>query len=245
MNEPWVWAALAAGAGLVVGALAGRAVRVLMTRRASLADVAPAAGALVLWGSVAAGLALALATISPETLRPLPSRILEWLPNAVVAGVVLIAGRVLGVTAGVALGRMTERATGRPQATVQAAVRWSVTGAALLVALGQVGVDTTVLNLLVGVTAAAVALTLAGLAVAGGREVAAQLAAGRAIGVHLPEGTVILWEGEPATVEDTGPTHAVLRAPSGRVLVPWTTLAGAPLTLPEDAEADPGPGVVR
>ena len=69
--------------------------------------------------------------------------------------------------------------------TNERCLRWSVLGVSVALALGQIGVDTTLLALALAVIVGAPALTVALLTAFGGRSVAQEIAAGRALRSHV------------------------------------------------------------
>jgi len=113
---------------------------------------------------------------------PAVSQVLEqlllWLPNLVVALVVLvIAGLVANALAGVVRGATAESGLGNPELLANIA-RVAVWAFAIVVAVNQIGIATTLVNTLFMATVAAFALAL-GLAFGlGGRDTAALIVRG-------------------------------------------------------------------
>lgn len=180
----WILAAVVLGAGLLLGELGGRLVRASMARpgrSAEIREMARPVGTFVFWTGTSLGLLVAVATGSPTTLRELPERSLVHLPNLLVAGLLLIAGYAVSIGVSAAVGQSALRATGVRHRGLERLLRAAIMGAAIVVALGQLGVDTTLLMALVLVLLGAPALAVALLTGLGGREVAANLAAGRAL----------------------------------------------------------------
>jgi hypothetical protein len=113
---------------------------------------------------------------------PAVSQVLEslllWLPNLVVALVVLvIAGLAANALAGLVRGATAESGLGNPDmlATIAKVAVWAF---AIVIAVNQLGIATTLINTLFMATVGAVALAL-GLAFGlGGRETAAQIVRG-------------------------------------------------------------------
>lgn len=235
MSDSWIWAALAIIGGIVVGAVIGRAARTLLAnpkRRPALAEIAPVTGIFLFWISVATGIVLAVAATSPDTLEPIPSRVLSWLPNALIAGLLLIVGSTLGATIGAAVGRAATRAGGRRQPALERTMQSTVLAAAIVLALAQLGVNTTILNILVAAAAFGVAAALAGITIVGSRGVARNLAAGRSLAVYLPTGRNFRTSSIEGSVVESGTTHVVVdRAGGGRVLIPWSTLEAEAIEL--------------
>lgn len=228
MDERWVWSLVAVVGGLGLGAIGGVIARRFLDRedrRGEVRHVAGAAALFVFWLATATGIVLALAVSSPETLRPVPRDILEWLPRVGMAGLFLLAGYAVGVAMATAIGRTAGRVSGQRQRGLERAVRSAVFAAAAILALSAVGVDTTILSIIVAAAAFGVALALAGIAVVGTRHVAGDIAAGRALQANLRPGTRIRTSDLCGTVVECQVTHVVLEDADGvRQLVPWAAL---------------------
>ncbi|MFT7650879.1 MAG: hypothetical protein ACI8Y4_005654 [Candidatus Poriferisodalaceae bacterium] len=216
-DDRWIWAIVAVAAGLVLGAIVGWYVRrVLSNQRPELRAVATPASAFLFWLAAATGVILAIGFISPETLRPIPRNVLDWLPNVLAAGLLILAGYAAGIGIAAALGSALTRATGQLHEGAERAVRWTAAGGATVLALGQLGVRTTVLTIIVAgfvfMTAAASAL-LAGL---GGRDVASHIAASRSLRGELRIGDRLFAAGCEGEIVDLTPTTVIVRTDRGR-----------------------------
>jgi hypothetical protein len=105
-------------------------------------------------------------------------QILLWLPNLVVALVVLvIAGLAANALAGLVRGATAESGVGNPNllATIAKVAVWAF---AIVIAVDQIGVATTIVNTLFMATVGAVAVAIALAFGLGGRETAAQIVQG-------------------------------------------------------------------
>lgn len=231
LDEPGFWVAVSIGGGLLAGAVLGLAIRRSLDRdgrRPALREIAGPLSQFAFWLSVAVGLVVALSTSSPETLSPIPARILEWLPNLAVAGVLLIVGYALGLVLSAAIGRSLGGATGVRRRSVERGARAVVVGGAGILALSQLGVDTTVLNILLGAMSFGICAALAGVAVVGGRTVSADLASGRALQSQLEVGDQIDAGDVSGAIVGLTPTHLLLEVDGRTVLVPYHWLAERP-----------------
>ena len=234
MDEQWVWAGVAIAGGLLIGAIAGWFIRRFLDRedrRPAVREIASPLSVFVFWVLTATGIVLAVAVSSPETLRPLPRDILDWLPDVAVAGILLIVGYALGVTISATVGRAVARASGMRQRTLERAVRTAVFGGAVILALSQLGVDTTVLNILIAGLVFGLAAGLAGIAAVGSRSVAAHVAAGRALQPVLTVGSVVRFGDTECVVVEALIAHVALDTASGRVLVPYGSIIDEPIHL--------------
>ena len=102
-------------------------------------------------------------------------QILLWLPNLVVALVVLvIAGLAANALAGLVRGATAESGMGNPDvlATIARVAVWAF---AIVIAVNQIGIATTIVNTLFMATVGSVAVALALAFGLGGRETAAQI----------------------------------------------------------------------
>ena len=102
-------------------------------------------------------------------------QLLLWLPNLVVALVVLvIAGLAANALAGLVRGATAESGLGNPNllATIAKVAVWAF---AIVIAVNQIGIATTIINTLFTATVGALALALALAFGLGGRETAAEI----------------------------------------------------------------------
>lgn len=238
MDERWIWAAAAVGAGLLLGAFLALVIRRSLDReerRRALREISGPLSVFVFWIVTAAGIVTAVAVSSPDTLEPIPADILAWLPDAALAGLLLIAGYALGLTLATAVGRAVARASGQRHRPFEQIVRSAVFAGAVILALSQIGVDTTILNILIAAVAFGVTGALAGIAVVGVRSVAPDVAAGRNLQRVLDVGTRIRVGAIEGVIAELQISHAVLETDDGRLLVPYSRIAPEPiLTLADD-----------
>jgi hypothetical protein len=105
-------------------------------------------------------------------------QILLWLPNLVVALVVLvIAGLAANALAGLVRGATAESGLGNPEllATIAKVAVWAF---AIVIAVNQIGIATTIVNTLFMATVGAIAVAVALAFGLGGRETAAEIVRG-------------------------------------------------------------------
>ena len=244
VNERWIIAAAAVGGGLIVGAIVGAALRRWLsgeTRKPVLKEIAGPASVFVFWLSTATGAIVAMAATSPDTLRPIPGDILGWMPNVLAAGLVLLAGYALAVAVAGSLNRGFLRATGHRSRLAERTTRSAIIAGSIIVALGQLGVETTILIVLTSGVTAAAALAVGLLAGLGGRNIASAIAAGRVFRTELSPGTKVVVDGEALSVVELRPATAVFEDAAGdRVVMAYTALLQRPIVVRvEDPDASP------
>ena len=187
MNE-WISAGIAIGVGVIVGAIAARIVRNMLARSANTAVRSAAApmATLVLSACFIVGLAVALGFVHPESLDTIPDDLVDFVPRVIAAAIVLIGGNVAASVSRTA----TQRAIRGTSAEriAPSVVRWSILAFAFILAAAQLGVDTTIINIAAAALLFGAALSMALLVGLGGRNVAGQVAAGRASRATLATG---------------------------------------------------------
>ena len=241
MNERWIWAAIAVGAGVLLGAAVAIVIRRQLSRahrRLAAQEIAKPLSTFVFWIVFAAGVLVAVAVSSPENLETVPTELLAWLPRLAVAGLLLIGGYAVGLTIAAAVGRAVERVAGHRNRMLERTVRTVVLAGSLILALSQVGVDTTVVNLLIAGVVFATATVLAGISVVGGRQVAAHVAAGRVLQRVIEVGMQIEAGDVAGVVAELRVAHVLVDTDDGRLLVPYGILMDKPIRIPETV-ADP------
>ncbi|HEC10139.1 MAG TPA: hypothetical protein ENI86_11350 [Acidimicrobiales bacterium] len=239
MDEKLLLAGSAVTAGLLLGGLLAFGLRRWLDhphRRPAVREVAAPLSVFLFWMVVAAGVLLAIGVSSPESLRPIPADLLHWLPNLAIAGLLVIGGYAIGVTAAAGLGRTLSGISGHRNRTLEQTVRLAFPTLALVLAFGQLGVDTGLIDLLTGGVVATTAATVAGLSVLGGRRVAAQIAAGRSLRPLLSEGSRLEVGDQEGTVVALHPSHLVLEVAEGHRVIPFGVLHDQPFTILRDSD---------
>lgn len=242
MNETWIGAGASLAGGFVVGlVLAWATRRVLRTpaRRAEVQELAGPTATFLFWLAVATGVVLAVAAVEPETIEDVPADLLAFVPRVFAAGLILLAGRALAVVCAAATGRAVARALGRPSGHVATVVRLSVNLAAVVLALSQIGVDTSVLVVLAAGLTMSFGLAFALLVGLGGRDVAREIAAGRYLRRFVIPGANLRSAGLTGSVVALHPlTIEVLTDDGRRLHVPHSRLLGDVLEIAGDQPAE-------
>ncbi len=246
MNE-WVAAGIAIVAGFVVGTIASRIVVATLGRSKTPAiqeSATPLAG-LALSAGFVTGLLVALGFVSPDDLDQLGSDAIAFLPAAIAALIIVIIGNVVSTFAANAVAKALA-GTGAAARFAPSITKYAIIGGSAIIAAGQLGVDTAVVNIGVAAMLFGVAGSLALLTGLGGRQVAGEIAAGRAwrrsleLGDHIRADDVAGTEVEGIVVE-VHPTAVEIDAAGSRVFVPNSKLLDAVVVrrrpTPADAEA--------
>lgn len=242
MNEAWVaaGASVAGGfvAGIILGWLTRRALR-SPRRRPEVQELAGPTATFLFWLAVATGVVLAVAAVEPETIEDVPANLLAYVPRILSAGLILLAGRALAVATAAATAKTVARALGRPSSHAATIVRVAVNAAAAVLALAQIGVETTVLVVLSGGVALSIGLAFALLVGLGGRDVAREIAAGRYLRRFIAPGASLRSSGLHGSVVALHPLTVELVTDDGRRLhVPHSRLLGDVLELGGDHSRD-------
>ena len=196
MVDPWILALGAVVVGLLSGVVgAARIRRALIKGRENkpeIVDAARATAIFVFLFFVAIGVVVAIGVSSRDTLRPIPRDLLNYSPHVLAAGMILIAGRAIGFAVAGYLQGALSRSTPRVRTQITETARFLITAAAAVLALRQLGIDTTILNILIGAVLFGLAAAFALLVGFGGRELSRELALGRYLGRILQPGDEIV-----------------------------------------------------
>lgn len=232
MNQ-WISAAIAAGAGLVVGAIASRLVRnsLVNSSRDPVRTAAGPAASLVFSTVFIVGLIVALGFVNPDSLDTIPADLVEFLPRVLAAAIVVIGGNVVAAIARSGSQRAL-RGAGAAERFGPPLVRWAVLAFAVILGAAQLGIDTTIINIASAALLFGTAATMALLIGLGGRRVAGEVAAGRAWRRTLAVGDHIRATGLPGAdvdgvVIEIHPTAVEVDSGGRTLLVPNSQLLAA------------------
>lgn len=188
--------------------------------------LAQPAGKFVTTLSITAGLVVTLGIISPGSLEPFPAQIVAFLPRLLITVLLLLVGSTIASIVSGVVGLAATKSTGKPQPGIVRMVKGVVTGLIGLLAIGQLGVNTRVLDTVTQAVVFGAAATVALLCVIGGRELASNISAGRylrriiragdQIETEPGSGTVVAVHG--ATVQLEGENGWVLHVPNRLLL---------------------------
>lgn len=214
MIDPWIFAAGAIIVGLLSGVVGAALVRSIILKgredRAEALDAARATATFLFLFFTAIGVIVAVGVTNRDELELLPADLLRSSPRILAAGLILIAGRAIAFAVGGMIRSAFEGSTPRIRAQVGAAARALVYAVALVLALSQLGVDTTILSIIAAAVVFGVAGAFALLVGLGGRDLGAELAAGRYLSRLVAVGDRIVVDGTEGTVVAVHPATVEL-----------------------------------
>lgn len=184
MDNKWILAAIAVVAAFVLAGVVSRVVGSWLgneKRPEALREVSAPLITLAFWGIVVVGLLVALGFVDPDALDQLPKDLIAYIPRVIAAAILFIVGNVIASLVETAVARALSRTPGSAKVTAPRAVRYVVLTLAGVLAVSQLGIDTTILNMLIGSVLFALSLGFALLLGFGARGVGGQVAAGRAV----------------------------------------------------------------
>ncbi len=228
MND-WILVIIAIAAGLIVGLLASRIVHAVIgspNRPKQIQQAARPLASLALAVGIVGGLVAALGVIRPSALDQLTKDAINLVPKLMTAAIIVIAANVASAFATTALAPALGRMSTQLQRQILTAVKATIVALAALLAIGQLGVDTEVINLGVAAIFFGIAASLTLLIGLGGNGVARQVASGRALRRMVAEGDRVKvgdLEGEvlaihPTAIEISGGSEGTVLVPSSHFI---------------------------
>jgi hypothetical protein len=234
MND-WIQVAIAIGAGIVIGLIASRIVHAVVGGSSRPEPIQRAAGplaSLVLAIGIIGGLVTALGIIQPEAVDRLVDDTVSFIPKFLSAAIIVIAANVLSAFASTALSGAVGRLPIQTQRLAHTAVRATIVTLAVLLAVGQLGVNTDVLNLGVAAVFFGLAASLTLLVGMGGNNVAREVAATRAMRRLVKTDDIVAINGFRGSVVAIHPTAIELVDTGGETrLIPSSQLVHETITI--------------
>jgi hypothetical protein len=235
MNDPWIYAAGAVIIGLLSGVIGAALVRSIILKgredRAEMHDAARATSTFLFLFFTALGVIVAIGFTNPETLEPIPADVLRKSPRILSAGLILIAGRAIAFALGGMVNSAFAASTTRVRAQIGTSGRFLVYSVSLVLALSQVGVDTTILSIITGAVVFGFAGAFALLVGLGGRELGGELAAGRHLARMVSVGDQIEIDGVAGEIVTMYPASVEIDTGDGSVHIPNTRLSRGTLRV--------------
>jgi hypothetical protein len=147
------------------------------------------------------GLLAAIGVVSPSSLAPFPTQIIQFIPRLLIAILLMLVGGTVATLAANVVGLAATRSTGKPQPAIQRLTRVIVLTFVTLLAVGQLGVNTRLLDTLTQAVLFSVAAMLALLGVLGGRDLATHISSGRYLRRIMAPGDFVDSEAASGTVK--------------------------------------------
>jgi hypothetical protein len=194
----WLIALGAIVVGAVLGTVLSAAVRRMLLgpkRPEKLKTLAPAAGSIVFSAVFAFGLVAGLSVIDKTAVDRLPASVMKAVPKFLVALVLILVGNAVASIAGNIASSAALRATGKAQDRLGGLVKSVVLGVFVLLSIGQIGVNTRIVDMAVAGLIGCLALSVALLTGLGGRQVASEIASGRYVRRIVKPGDTISGDG--------------------------------------------------
>ncbi|MDG2025664.1 MAG: mechanosensitive ion channel [Acidimicrobiales bacterium] len=235
MIDPWIYATGAIVVELLSGVIGAALVRSIILKgredRPEMHDAARATATFLFLFFTALGVIVAIGFTNPDTLGPIAADVLHKSPRILAAGLILIAGRAIAFALGGAVNSEFAASTSRVRGQIAAAGRFLVYAVSLVLALSQLGVDTTILSIIAAVVVFGLAGAFALLVGLGGREIGGQLAAGRHLARLVDVGDVIEVDRLSGEIVALHPASVELPADDGAIHLPNTRIARGPLKI--------------
>jgi hypothetical protein len=154
MDDVWVAAIAAVAIGLMAGlAGAGLLYRALLARRPDDPVYRDSARSMAISCFIfftAVGVLIAISVVNRDSFEDVPSRLVDELPAFLAAGLILVGGRAIALAAGSVTQQSLQASSPRVRDQAARLVRWTITAAAIVIALAQIGVNTTLLHCVFG-----------------------------------------------------------------------------------------------
>lgn len=190
----WLWAFTSICVGLVLGQLGGSLVRRALSNRNRsmfMQESAAPAASVTFWCATAVGLFIAVNWIDSSVMSSINHQIRDLAPYVLAAAALFIVGNALSVAIATAVGQAARQATGVRNHALERSIRVMVLIVVALVALTQLGIDRTILIIIVTVSLLAPTTILVIWSGVGALHVTRQLAAGRIAKQQLQLGDVV------------------------------------------------------
>lgn len=232
MDDTWLYAVGAVIVGVAAGLVGAALVRAGAVKgREDRPEVVEAARAVAIFFflcMVALGVIVAIGVTNPNDLEPIPRRLVDDAPTVLLGGAIVIVGRALGYLAAGAVYRSMSRSSARLRERCASGVRVLVTAASVVLALRQMGLDTTVLDIVVAAVVFGAAAAFALLVGLGGRDLSREVSHGRYLARTLRIGDDLQVGAVRGVVVGLLPASVALRLDDGSVVhVPNTQVFGS------------------
>jgi small-conductance mechanosensitive channel len=166
------------------------------------------------------------------------NRLVGYLPNVLAAALILLFGSLVAQVIGETLGKMTTQAGVTAGSALGQVVRYTLLVFAIILALGQLGIQTDLLT--IAASALVIATTLA-LALAfgfGSRDLARNIMAGYHARESFEEGQQLSLRGHSGQLMSIGTVKAIIKTRKGLVSLPNAALTEEEVTVLDSGKAE-------
>lgn len=167
-----------------------------------------------------------------ETLN----KLVGYLPNVLAAALILLLGSLIAQVIGDAMGKMTTQAGVATGPALGQVVRYTLLVFTIILALGQLGIQTDLLTIAASALVIAVTLALALAFGFGSRDLARNIMAGYHAKETFEEGQQISIRGHSGLLISIGTVKAVIKTGEGLVSLPNSVLTEEEVTVLESGE---------
>ncbi len=221
----WLWAAAAIAIAFVVGTMLSKLAKGSLERRGPrTAELGSAVASMVFSLVLVVGLLIALGIVRAESLEELRDDAIKYLPRALSAMIVVILGGVVGTLASTAAQQSIGLSLGRAGEQIPALVKAVVMAFAVILAASQLGIDTTVINIVVAAIVFGISLAFALVVGMGSRPVATEIASGRALRRLVGPGDTVESNGVSGRIVALHATAVEVESADAIRLIPNTLL---------------------
>lgn len=166
------------------------------------------------------------------------NRLVAYLPNVLAAALILLLGSLIAQVLGDALGKMATQAGVAAGGVLGQAVRYTLLVFAIILALDQLGIQTSLLTIAASTLLIATALALALAFGLGSRDLARNIMAGFHARESFEEGQQLSVRGHSGKLVNIGTTKSEIRTRKGLVSLPNSMLMEEEVTVLGSGEAE-------
>jgi hypothetical protein len=238
INDTWVKAGTSVGVLVLTVLLApiiGRKVEKMMStphRPERTRALAGPTGRFVSTMLLATGLVAVIGILSPDSLSTFPVKLVEFVPRLLLAVLLILVGSTAANLGSNIVGVAAVRATGKPQPAIVRLTRASIMLLILLLAVGQLGVNTKVVDTLTQAVLFSTMAMIALLGALGGRDLASEISTGRYVRrIVAPGDSIRTAEAEGVVAEVHAATIEIIEADGSHVHVPHSLAMKAPIRV--------------
>jgi hypothetical protein len=241
----WLIALGVVVAGVLVGSFVSARVRSILSkpsRSEKIRDLAEPLASIVFPIVFGGFVIVALGIGDPDSLATLPKSIVAFVPKLLIAVLFVLGGGAVATLASNTVGAAVLKATGSPQPQIARLVRTIVSGIFTLLAVGQIGIDTKIVDMITMGVIGSISLAVALLTGLGGRATAGEVAAGRFLAKIVRKGDLIQTDAmsdfsQPLLVHKLHGAMieiALPDEPGTKLFIPNTQLIASPLRVVRD-----------